>query len=89
MHAFKEIIFVSIYTVIDSRLNASLEGSILTWWLWWNQGSDPIHYSVAVYTSLADSEIFISSERTTDTTIDLDTLELKDGTYYLQVCTLL
>lgn len=73
-------------------MNTSLEGSVLTWWLWGgqDQGSDPIHYSVAVYTSLApNSEIFLASERTTDTTFDLDTLELKDGTYYLQVCTVL
>lgn len=82
----------TLFVIGSPRLNASLEGSVLTWWFWWKQdtAADPIHYSVAVYTSLApESEIFIASETTTDTTFDLDTLELKDGTYYLQVDTLL
>lgn len=66
----------------------TVEGSVLTWWLYWDQTSDLIQYSVAVYTSTApESEIVSVSERTTDTSFDLDSLALQEGTYYIQVQT--
>ena len=62
------------------------------WQLLWNNTtavSDRlIHYSVCVYTSPPAEQSKTASEVTTETSFDLDTLSLKEGTYYVQVCTI-
>ena len=65
----------------------TLEGSRLSWWLHWNVTDDQlIQYSIAVYkSSVAEYEVAIKT--TTDNTYDMDTLTLKEGTYYIQVYT--
>ena len=71
----------------------SLEGSVLSWTLHFNQTSASsdavgiVQYSVRVYASTApQSEALFISEGITDTTFDLKTLTLQEGTYYIQVC---
>ena len=71
----------------SSRLQVTLEGSVLMWTLHWNQttadANHLIQYSVTVYSSPGYDEIV--SAVTTDTVFDLDTLVLREGTYYIQV----
>ena len=59
------------------------------WQLLWNNTtavSDRlIHYSVCVYTSPPAEQSKTASEVTTETSFNLATLSLKEGTYYVQV----